>query len=141
MKYLIFNVNTEADSLVAVIDCTPERVELIKKRMTLAAKMKESDGDLAWLEFYDSVEVYERNEDVEAWLAENEDIEDLDTQLYVRTDKEPDFGDRLRMELSYMVVDERSCFWTIRIKHMDERCETEALFDRDFTKWEARAAG
>jgi len=141
MKHLIFAVNTEADSFVAVIECTPERVELIKKRMSLAAQMRETDGDFAWLEFYDDVNVYELTEDVETWLEENEGIENLDTQLYVLTDKDPPFEDSARTEASYMVVDERSCFWMIRFKHSEERCETTALFDRDFTKWEARAAG
>lgn len=141
MKYLIFNVNTEADSMVAVVECSPKSVELIRKRMSLAAKVKEADDDLAWIEFYDSVDVFYRTEAVEEWLAENEGIEDLDTQLYVRTDKDPDFGDRVRTDLAYMVVDERSCFWMIRLKHSDERCETEALFDRDFTKWEVPEAG
>lgn len=142
-KFLIFPISTELDSLVAVMECDAELLELIRKRMALSTKIQELDSELAWLEFYHGVDLYERNDTLEAWLAEHADVDDLDVHHWVLADNEPDLGDASpqRKTTSYMVVDDRSCFWNINLKYSDVTCETAAVFDRDLGKWEAALSG
>jgi hypothetical protein len=127
-KYLIFDASTEHDSFVGVVECTPEYLARIKKRMALATKAQEEDEDLAWMQFSDSADLYERSKTVDNWLeaASNEEFDD--TRMLV-TDFKPEFhdSDRVRVSLTYMQVDESACFWVIHPKHSDQVCESQLV--------------
>jgi hypothetical protein len=127
-KYLIFDASTEWDSFIGVVECTPEYLALIKKRMALAVKAKEGDSDFAWMRFYDNADLYEGSPATDAWIEENSP-EDFVFDRMMVTETKPEFGDdaRVRVNMAYVEVDENSCFWEIVPKHSDQVCESQVV--------------
>jgi len=132
MRYIIFNVSNEYESLAAVIEWTEGRARLVRDRMKLAKETHGKDRALAWMSYFDSAELYERSRSVDEWI-ESVDQDAWENLLIVVTTKEPCFPDedRVRVDATYLNVDERGCFWEIRPKYSDSDFETLQLTFRD----------
>lgn len=130
-KYLICQLSNEFESFVAVVELDPEYRAVLRDRMDLAASLK--DKDLAWLQFFDSVEVYENSDQVEEWITENADIDFFEQELKVFCDTKPDYvgWERARVDVSYVQLDDRHCFWEVRLKHADFSLETQPIYRED----------
>jgi hypothetical protein len=129
MKYLIFNASTEYESFVAIVEWSPEYITLLRKRMAAATKLRQELDGLAWMEFYDYVDLYERTTEIDEWIEANAEAETWEGRMWVMTDKTPEFDDtsRVRVDASYASVDENSCYWKVRPKHSDIECETQMV--------------
>lgn len=128
-KYLIFDVSSQCDSLTAVVECTPEYVKLLKRRMALASNTKELDGDFSGIEFYDCVDLYEYSDVIDTWIDANSDPETFGDRLWVVVDTKPDFEGAVPVQTACtrVHVDVADCFWEICPKHSDQVCQTQVV--------------
>lgn len=126
-KYLICDVSNEYESAVAVIEVTAERLAELRARIQLAARLKKEDEGFAWLQFFDGVDCYETDEDIRDWIGKNADQDVWEEDLQVVTEVCPDFGSSstVRVDLTLLNVDEKSCFWEIHPKHATESFTTQ----------------
>jgi hypothetical protein len=130
-KYLIFDASTEHESFVGVVECTPEYLAQIKKRMELATKASDEDDDFSWMLFSDSADLYYRTPSVNDWIEANgpEDDFDFDATRVMVTETKPEFHEihRVRVSLTYLQVDESACFWELLPKHSDQSCQSQVV--------------
>lgn len=128
-KYLIFDASNNWDNAVVVVELTDKYRQLLLRRMDTATKLKEQDSSFAWLQFFDGVDAYETDEAIRDWIGENTSQEDWERDLWVLSDKAPDFGlsESVRVDMAYLFVDENSCFWELRPKHTEGELSTQVL--------------
>lgn len=130
-KYLLFQLPTEWETLVAVVELTPKERENLRKRMDLAESLKEDA--LAWLQYFDHVDVFEYSDAVEQWIAERDLLDIFEQELKVVCEKEPDYvgWETARVDVSSVHLDGNCCFWEVRLKHADHSLETMPIYRKD----------
>ena len=130
-RYLILDLSNNWNNAVAVVRLDNEYVQLLKGRLELAVSVKQKDPDFAWLEFFEqgSLEVYETDEDISAWIGEHTDAEEWSQQMWAITTEEPDFGSSVSLEtdIVYLHVDEGCCFWETREKHGEDTLASQTV--------------
>ena len=129
----IFDVSTQWDSLVAVVDVDFDEVDTLRRAY---ADLKKQGITLVDLSVWGDVVLYEKNGAVREWIGGEGFDDDLDNVFYVRVDSAPEFEkitERVRLSFSKMVVSGTSVYWTLAPKHHEGTIETAALFENDLT--------
>ena len=126
-KCLLFQLSNEWESFVAVVDLTGARRDVLLKRMELADSLQEQA--LAWLQYFDHVDLYENSEAVEKWITDHADVEAFEEKHVAFCTEEPECVGwaRARVDCSYVTIDGRHCFWEVRPKHADYTLETTSI--------------
>jgi hypothetical protein len=128
VRYLIFNVSTEYESLLAVLRWSDKDIEDAKKRMALFRAMVEKDTDLMGLEYSDGATLYEYSSANSDWMDEHfGHLSQWANDLWTISDVEPPFDDERGTEFTYSHVQSDYVYWTIRPKHSTEEVETRAI--------------
>jgi hypothetical protein len=121
-KYLIFDCSTEHDSLVAIVDWTPEMAKQVLARTGLACEMKAADDQFAGLQFF--------SYDITVYRVSIEDLDPaFEEQRWVLVTEEPkmDPTDKERLDVSFLYVDHKAFYWEVHPRHSGVTAETEAL--------------
>jgi len=124
MHKLILRVNTGeyGESTVAYLSLDEELMNVIERRVKLAASAKADDADFVELSFHDrSLEFFEIPWDDNEELYEM--VEDSDW-VVAPNDFDPEKHDSLRLELSFMNVTPIGVWWEAHQKHCATRMES-----------------
>ena len=129
-RWVLLHLTSEWETFVGVVDLKKKQREELLERMDLAKALEKKS--LAWMQWYDNVDVYEDSEAVEKWIDDHADLEAFSGNLVV-VDAEPDCStwSVARVDCGYANVDGSYCFWQVRLKHADHTLESGCLYRGD----------
>lgn len=120
MKYLTIDINTEHDSVVAVIEWDANLAQSILSRYAILEKLCEEDPSIVSMSYYGSLKLFE-------WRNSDDAIED-DERKWRLLDELPEMGEEIRLSLVHLNVTKfGSVYWSTLPKHAYETYETTGI--------------
>jgi hypothetical protein len=127
----IFDVQTQWDSFVAVVEVDLDEVSKLKG----VVKQHKAEGlSLVDVSVWGVADLYERNEAVETWLGERGLLVDMENQFWAKAPTDPEFEkitERVRLSFSKLVATGTAVYWELAPKHAEGTVETPALYEDD----------
>ena len=135
MKYLVFEVITEHESLTAVVEWDRDLAQAILARHTVLEGLCEEDAAIKSLAYFGDIGLYEAHKDFDEYVEGQED--EGPWHLF---DEPFPLGEEIRLaDVSLVLTKYGSFYWKMIPKHSSDviettglsLCSTQSLFDEE----------